>query len=100
MKKVIISDKILSSDGELPLTDNVVGISITNLGAAQFNYSWNDENKNTPLIEGESRSFGGFDEYSIGGNKLYFSFDTTGTKSILITIFALSSEEAKVPNDC
>ena len=101
MKKLIISDKILSSNGELPITENVVGISITCLGDVQLNYSWNDNNKNTPLIEGESRSFGGFDQYTIGGNKLYYAFDTSGTtKSVLVTIFAVSSEEAQLPKTC
>lgn len=96
MKRVTISDRVVSKQGSLAdFNDRIVGVVLTNDGSTTAKYSWNLENPNIELSAGESVVFG-YDNYSLGGNKLYFDFASTTTgRKLRITLFTLSAEEAK-----
>lgn len=86
MQRLIINDKTVSAAGEFECKDSTVGFTITNDGTAAVNWSWNNDSKSRTLAEGESLSFGGIDDFVLGGNKFYYDFGT-GTKKLTISVF-------------
>jgi|GEM_PF-6447151 len=83
-----ISESSYGEASDISIGDGVIGITLTNEGAETVEYGWGSENYNRTLLPGASRSFGGFTDFNIGGNQLFWRF-TSGAneKKFIITKF-------------